>query len=176
MNVTDPGSVSAAASPARSGSTLQGSKIVVVGQRSGGFAARLFGERTLDPDPNPGPSPDPDPGGNGGSGGVAGDVGGSGAELHELVIPKSRRKLAARGVRALASCEFDCTITLEVRASGRSAAAMGLTDPLLARGSATANAGEQVWVRAVTLQSVRRGLRFFRGRLRLKISLTGDPL
>ena len=172
VNVTDPGGRSLSGVADAWGLALQGSRIVVVGHRSGGFAARLFGEPTLDPDPDP--PPDPDPGPDGGSGGVAGEVGGSGARLHELVIPKSRRKLAARGVRALASCEFDCTITLSVEASRRAADAMGLSDPLLARGSATANAGEQVWVRARTLSSVRRGLRFFGGKLRLKVSVSGE--
>ena len=121
------------------------------------------------------PTPPPGGGGSGGAGGVAGTVATSArnVQIHKLVIPRSMRKLARRGVKVLASCDEDCRIVLEVEVSGQTADDMGLTGTLLARGSAPASAGQLRWVRARFNADVRRALRRYAGSGRLRVNVTG---
>lgn len=119
--------------------------------------------------------PPPGAGGGGGAGGVAGGVATNfrNVEVHKLVVPKSRQKLAARGVKVLASCDEDCRIVLELRVSQEIANEMGLTGTLLARASKPADAGERRWVRAKPTGAARRALRSYDGGGRLQVDVTG---
>jgi uncharacterized delta-60 repeat protein len=148
-------------------------KIVVPGATPniGPWVARFLrdGEGGGDPDP------DPDPSNDSGSGGVAGGVAQQGVEVHKLVIPRTRSALARVGVRALASCAFDCKLLLEVRVKPRVAAAMGLKGTLLGRGTAAAKGGQRRWVLAKLKPTAKRALLSWggSGRLQVKVSAAG---
>lgn len=96
-------------------------------------------------------------------GGTAGALGvkNRGARIHRLIAPRSLSKLQNEGVRALASCELDCRMVLEVRSGGR----------LVARGSRLAGAGKRRWVLAKLLPGARRAMatRGSVGRLRARV-------
>jgi hypothetical protein len=154
-------------------------RVVMVGWGSGGalLVARYLRDGAPVPPTPPGPPPDDGgPGGrSGGSGGVAGGVAtnAQNVHVHRVFVPRSRNKLASKGVRVLASCDQDCEIGVEVRVSRSAAGAMGLRGTLIAQGVAFADAGQRRWVRAKTFRSVRTALRSFTGLARLRVNVTG---
>jgi hypothetical protein len=111
----------------------------------------------------------------GSGGGVAGDVVASpGIEVHKVILPKTWRKLSKPGVRVLASCTRDCRMEVTVRMSSGTARAAGLPSTTIARGSAQTVAGEQHWLSAKAIPSIRRALRSFSGHGRLQINVTAS--
>jgi hypothetical protein len=111
----------------------------------------------------------------GGDRGVAGDVTASpGIDVHQLITPRSWKKLINPGVRVLASCDRDCRLDVTVDVPNGVARAAGMGSTTIARGSAQAAAGEQHWVSAKAFASVRRALRSYGGRGRLHVAVTAS--
>jgi uncharacterized delta-60 repeat protein len=136
------------------------------------MVARFLGE-SISGEPSPdGPG---DGSGDEGDGGVAGGAATSfkNVHVHRLVVPKSRSRLAALGVRAEASCDEDCRILVEVEVSDRVARAMGLKGNVLGSGSVLAAAGHSRWVVAKLTAVARRALRAYNGGGRLHVNVTG---
>jgi hypothetical protein len=94
--------------------------------------------------------------------------------VERLIVPKSRRKLARKGVKVLAGCDVECVVTLELHAPERAVDPMGLGSTLLTKGTAVAPAGQAVWVRARMVGWVRRALVAYRGGGRLRVSVTAS--
>jgi hypothetical protein len=112
---------------------------------------------------------------SGGGEGVAADVAaGPGISVLRVVSPKSWRKLIKPGVRVLASCDSDCRMDVTVKVAGDTARALGLSSTTIARGSAPAAAGEQHWISAKAIRSVRQALRTFSGHGHLQITVTAS--
>jgi uncharacterized delta-60 repeat protein len=108
-------------------------------------------------------------------GGVAGDVGasGRGIQVHKLISPRTRAKLAARGILALVSCELDCRALLQVRVSRGAADEMGLSSRVVASGSRRLAAGQKRWVIARLTGQARRALRTYTGGGNFKVNVRG---
>ena len=126
--------------------------------------------------PDPTPDPDPTPGPPSDDGGVAGAVAGSGVQIHDVISPRSLRKLFKQGFWVLASCEIDCDLVLEVRVSPGAAARMGIGGTLVARGTSFSGAGDKTWVSAKLRGAVRRSLRRHSGGGRFKLKVTAENL
>jgi uncharacterized delta-60 repeat protein len=110
-----------------------------------------------------------------GDGGVAADVSASpGIDVHRLITAKTWRKLIKPGVRVLASCDRDCRMDVTVTVSNATAHAAGLGTTTVARGSARASAGDQAWISAKAIRSVREALRAFEGDGRLHVAVTAS--
>lgn len=118
-----------------------------------------------------------EPGGAGGAdaGGVAGEVAssGRGVRVHKLISPRTRAKLAARGILALVSCELDCRALLQVRVTRAAADEMGLSSRVVAAGSRRLEAGERRWVAARLTGEARRALRTYTGGGNFKVNVRG---
>jgi hypothetical protein len=110
-----------------------------------------------------------------GSGGVSGEVGGSGRgiRVHKLVTPRTSGKLASRGIRALVSCSEDCRAVLEVRVTKGVAAEMGLRETLVARGSRRLQAERRGWVIAGLTRRAKKALRTYTGGGNFKVKVRG---
>jgi uncharacterized delta-60 repeat protein len=150
---------------------LDGRGIVVVGQAgiTNPLSRYAIAARFL---PDGGHVPD-QPVDNPGSGGVAGDVATSrGIDVHKVITPKSWKKLINPGVRVLASCNRDCRMDVTVTVSSATVRAAGLSSTTVARGSTVAAGGEQHWVTAKAIPSIRKALRAFSGHGRLHINVT----
>lgn len=113
--------------------------------------------------------------GDDGSGGVAGGVAssGRGIRVHKLLSPRSARKLASRGFRALVSCSQDCRAVLEVRVTKGVAAEMGLRGTLVAQGSRRLQAERRGWVIAGLTARAKRALRTYTGGGNFKVKVRG---
>jgi uncharacterized delta-60 repeat protein len=136
-------------------------KVVVAGEPQGSRTTALARYETQGDQP---------PGG-----GTAGEVAssGRGVQVHKLVSPRSFRKLASRGIRALVSCELDCRALVEVRVSRGAANAMGLAGTLVARGSRTLGAERRGWVVATLTARAERALRDYTGGGNFKVKVRG---
>jgi uncharacterized delta-60 repeat protein len=114
---------------------------------------------------------DDDAGEGGGVAGVASS--GRGIQVHKLISPRTRAKLAARGILALVSCELDCRALLQVRVSRRAADEMGLSSRVVASGSRRVDAGRKRWMVARLTGEARRALRTYTGGGNFKVNVRG---
>jgi uncharacterized delta-60 repeat protein len=142
---------------------IRGSSIFAAGSivDAGSVVAKVFGEPREDPPP---------------SSGTDGEVGASdrGIDVKSVRVPKSLKKLFARGVKVEASCELDCRVVVELHVSQAVARRMLLSSTLVGGGAATASPGELTTIIAKIKRSARRAVKAFAGRARLKIRVIGE--
>jgi hypothetical protein len=121
-------------------------------ERTGGVTRLLTGPVTVSPD----------------QGGVAGGFGRQRARIHRLRIPRATARVARAGAMALASCDLECRLTVEVRVPKSIAARLGLRSTLVGRGTRNAEAGKRHWVVVRIAPSARASLLSYDGRVRFK--------
>lgn len=96
-------------------------------------------------------------------------------DVKRIVIPDTRQKLVAKGIRVKASCSQDCVLVVKVRLPKDVANEVGVENRVIGSGAAGAKADRPRWVRARIKRGAGQLLQDFEGSGRLEVRIRALP-